>query len=284
MNTPGVMTINDILEKAERLPSPPGTIMNIIRTLEDGDATAEQLAKQIEADVGLLTSVLRLVNSSHYAISGGVTSIRQAIVMLGFEAIRNLVCINGISDYFHRNSFGAFNYENFVRHSIGVGCVAKVFAKSVSLNPDTAFVAAMLHDVGQFALAIIAPNEYRVVIEHMKKNDCHVVEAELAVLGVDHTKIGGHMAKHWQLPEAICDAIVGHHQTSDSNTDYGSSMADLTHVAEVFAHALELGSSDQVPLLSDNAMLRLRLSFQKVSKSFGKIEEEYADYAQMMGV
>ena len=204
-------------------------------------------------------------------------------MVLGFDAIRNLVCINGISDYFHQNSVGDFNYQHFIRHAIGVGCVAKVLAKSVLLSPDTAFVASMVHDIGQFALAITAPKEYRMIIDYMKQHDCHAVEAEIAVIGIDHSKIGAHLAKHWQLPKEISSSIEGHHQ-SDDTTPYCSPMADLTHVAEIFAHAMELGSSDQIPLLSDNAMLRLRLSLQKVAKYFGKIEEEYASYAQMMGV
>ena len=283
MSHPIPMSVDHILDSVGRLPSPPRAIIEIIRTLEDGDASAEVLARQIETDMGLITSVLRLVNSSLYSFSGGVPSIRHAIVLLGFNAIRNLVCVNGISDYFKQTKPGSFNYEKFIRHSIGVGCVARVFAKPVSLSPDTAFIAAMLHDVGQFALAVTVPDEYRLVMEYKKENNCLIADAEMAILGIDHAKIGAHLAKHWNLPLEICNAIAFHHQPPDTLSNR-SPMADLIHVADVLAHAMELGTSEQVSPLSDNAMLRLRLSLQQVATSFGKIEEEYTDYTQMMGL
>ena len=283
MSNPIPMSVDQILDSVGRLPSPPRAIIEIVRTLEDGDASAEVLAKQIETDMGLITSVLRLVNSSHYSFSGGVPSIRHAIVLLGFDAIRNLVCVNGISDYFKQTNSESFNYEEFIRHSIGVGCVARVFAKPVSLSPDTAFIAAMVHDVGQFALAVTVPNEYRVVMDYKNENNCRVSDAEIAVLGIDHAEIGAHLAKHWNLPIEICNAIEFHHQPPDTYA-HRSPMADLIHVADVLAHAMELGTADQVSALSDNAMLRLRLSLQQVATSLGKIEEEYTDYTQMMGL
>jgi putative nucleotidyltransferase with HDIG domain len=277
------MSIENILESVGRLPSPPRAIIDIVRTLEDGDSSPETLARQIETDMGLITSVLRLVNSSLYGISGGVPSIRQAIVLLGFNAIRNLVCVHGISDYFQQTSAGKFNYENFIHHSIGVGCIAKVFAKQVSISPDTAFVAAMLHDVGQFALATTAPDQYRQIMEYKKEKNCLESDAEIAIIGIDHAKVGAHLAKHWHLPVEICNAIEFHHQPPDISSNL-TSLTDLIHVGEILAHAMELGTSEQVSPLSDNAMLRLRLSLHQVATSLGKIEEEYIDYIQLMGV
>lgn len=282
MSDTGAMSPEAILQSVERLPSPPSAVIEIIHTLEDSDASADVLARKVEADLGLLTSVLRLVNSAHYAISGGVSSIRQAIALLGFNAIRNLVCIHGISDYFQRGG-GSFDYRHLVRHSIGVGCVARVFARSVTVNPDTAFVAAMVHDAGKFALAIAAPDEHALVLDYIQQHDCHVTGAENAVIGMDHAKIGAHLARHWNLPEEICHAVACHHQPPEDDME-SSPLADLIHVADVLAHAMELGLSEQVPPLSGHAMLRLKLSLHTVARSLGKIEEEYADYAQMMNV
>ncbi len=274
------MSVDEILESVGRLPSPPHAIAKIIRTLDDGDATAEMLAKQIETDTGLIASILRLVNSSHYAISGGVPTIRQAIVLLGFDTIRNLVCVKGISEYFQKECDAVFNYKGFVRHCIGVGCVARVLAKPVFINQDSAFIAAMLLDIGQFGLAISAPNEYESVMDYKKEHNCNVIEAENAVMGIDHCKIGAHLAKLWNLPVEFCNAIEYHHNPDASSIH--SPLADLIHVAEVLANSMELGASDLVTPLSDNAMIRLKLSLQQVATSLGKIDEEFTDYSQMM--
>ncbi|MDP2401444.1 MAG: HDOD domain-containing protein, partial [Actinomycetota bacterium] len=230
----------------------------------------------------LLTSVLRLVNSSRYTARGSVSTASQAVVLLGFNVIRNLVCAVGVADYFQKNGASSFDYEQFLRHSAGVGSIAKSLATHVGMSPDTTFVAGMLHDLGQLALAATLPDEYRMVMDHQMLHGCHISEAEQAVIGMDHSHIGAHLARLWHLPEEICEAIERHHQTPE---DYAPSspMADLVHVSEVLAHALELGTSGQVPLLSEGAMHRIGLSMLQIKQSFGRIEEEYGDILQMMG-
>ena len=278
-----LMSMDAILSAVGALPVLPKAVAEIIRTIEDENTSATMLARQIELDIGLLTSVLRLVNSSRYALRGGISSAQQAVVLLGFNTIRNLVCMVGIADYFQKNSAGTFNYAHFLRHSAGVGCIARLFAKPAGLNPDTVFVVGMLHDVGQLALAKTAPNEFDLIKDYRKTHDCHIAEAERAVMGMDHAQLGAHLASLWHLPSEICEAIEFHHHLSDSAPP--SRMADLIHVAEVLAHSLDLGSSGQwVTPLSESAMLRLGLSMQQVAQAFGKIEDEYSDCAIMLGV
>lgn len=283
MTTVPVMSVQEILKAVGTLPILPRAVMEIIRTIEDETTSATMLARQIELDLGLLTSVLRLVNSSRYALRGGVSSAQQAVVMLGFNTIRNLVCMVGISNYFKDNGADTFNYAHFLRHSAGVGCVAKLLAKPAAVNPDAAFVAGMLHDVGQLALAATAPNECGMAEDYRIEHDCHIADAERAVMGMDHAEIGAHLAKIWHLPAEICEAIEFHHHIWDSASP--SRMADLIHVAEVLSHALDLGASGQrVTPLSEAAMLRLGISLEQVAQVLGKIEDEYSDFAKLLGV
>lgn len=274
---------DEILKAVGALPSLPKAVAGIMRMIEDESTTSAMLAKQIEADTGLLTSVLRLVNSSYYAARGGISTASQAVVVLGFDAIRNLVCVAGVTEYFQKNGGGVFDHEQFLRHSAGVGCAAKLLAKLAGQDQGVAFVAGLLHDLGQLALAATAPDAFRKVLEYQKENDCLIPEAEQAVIGVDHTQIGAHLANLWNLPAEICEAIEYHHQATDSHPPH-SPIANLVHVAEVLAHAMELGTADQVPPLSDNAIMRLGLSLPQLEQHFSEIEVEYYDYAQMLGV
>jgi putative nucleotidyltransferase with HDIG domain len=275
------MATDEILRAVGTLPSMPKALMDIIRTIEDENSSGETLAKQIETDLGLLSSVLRLVNSPRYSAKGGVSSAQQAVLLLGFNAVRNLVSVAGIADYFQKNCPAGFNYEQFFRHSAGVGVVAKQLAHSAGLNPDAAFVSGMLHDIVQLALAATVPNQFIRVMDYKKQHDCHIARAEQAVIGMDHANIGAHLAKLWHLPEEICEAIEYHHSISDSISH--SRMSDLIHVSEVLAHALELGTNGQVPSMFEEAMLRLGLSLAQVKQALGKIEEEYCDFAQLLG-
>lgn len=280
--TSRVHAVEEILKAVESLPSIPKSIAEIIRTIDDDNTTSEMLSAKIEGDLGLLTGVLKLVNSSRYAVRGGVTSPQQAVMVLGFNSIRNLACMEGISDYVRKNSNKGFNFEKFMRHSVGVACCAKRIARQVKLNPEIAFVSGLLHDVGQLAMAITLPHEYRLVEEYQKFHDCHLAIAEQAVLETDHAQIGAHLVNLWNFPPEIGEAIECHHKMFDTESD--SRMADLIHVSEVLSHALDLGMTSQVPPLCDNALLRLGLSLLEVRPLFDEIEDEYDDLTQMLGV
>lgn len=283
MSEAGSMSMDEILKAVGTLPSLPGAVVEIMRSIEDPGTSSTTLAKQIEADLGSLTSVLRLVNSSRYATRGTVSTVSQAVVLLGFNEIRNLVCVVGVADYFQKIGASFFDYQQFRDHSIGVGSAAKSLAKHAGVNPDSAFVAGMLHDLGQLALAAAAPSEFRKVVDFQAQHDCNICDAEQAVIGMDHAKVGAHLARLWQLPEEICEAIERHHQAPGAYTPTFA-LADLTHLSEVLAHALELGGGERVPLLSEDAMRRTGLSMRLVKESLGKIEDEYIAYLQMLNV
>lgn len=283
MSESRAMSLDEVLHAVGTLPCLPGAVVEIMRSLEDPDTSSIALAKQIESDLGSLTSVLRLVNSSRYATRGAVSTVSQAVVLLGFNEIRNLVCVAGVANYFQKIGASFFDYQQFLCHSIGVGSASRVLSKQVGVNPDSAFVAGMLHDLGQLALAATLPNEFRRVLDFQKQHDCHISDAEQAVIGIDHAKAGAHLARLWQLPEEICEAIERHHQAPEAYTP-SFTLADLTHVAEVMAHALELGGGGRVPLLSGDAMRRMGLSLRHVKASLGDIEDEYSGYLQLMNV
>ena len=84
-------------------------------------------------------------------------------------------------------------------------------------------------------------------------------------------------------PEEICEAIERHHQAPEAYTP-SYPLADLTHVSEVLAHALELGGGGRVPLLSEDAMRRMGLTMRQVQESLGKVEDEYHGYLQMLSL
>lgn len=274
-------SIEEILGAIESFPSLPHTVVEIIHSIDDDSVSPTQLAKMIEGDLGMLSGVLKLANSSRYVVSGGVVIIQEAVTVLGFNAIRNLACLEGISNHFWKNGRDVFNFENFMRHSIGCACSAKFIARSLHLNPDIAFISGMLHDVGQVVVAVTLPDEFRAVMEYKKQHDCHIAVAERAVLGIDHAEIGAHLANRWNFPAVIGEAIGGHHR--EFNT-VSSRMVDVVHVAEVLSHALDFGGSDQVPPLSHGAMLRLELSFQHVRSHFDEIEDAYCDMVSMLGM
>lgn len=279
MNGSPTENMDELMLAIDSFPPLPHAVTEIIRLLDDENATPGQLARKIESDIGILTGVLKLVNSSQYAISGGVSSAEHAVMVLGFNAVRNLACLEGVSSHFRIRSQQDFDYVKFMGHSIGVACCAKFIAKHVRQDPNTAFVAGLLHDMGQLVVAVQLPDAFHAVIEYMKQNDCHISVAELAILGKDHAEIGLHLANRWNFPSIIGEAIGNHHLVAE---EVSSRMADVVHVADILGHALELGTSDHIPPLSHGAMHRLNLDFQHIRPHFDQIEDEYNSLAQIL--
>lgn len=282
MNPVPLISIHKMIEAIESFPSMPYAVVEIVRSIDDESMTPQLLSRKIESDLGLSAGVIRLANSSRYGITGGVETIQQAVTILGFNAVRHLACLEGISNHLRNHADGnGFELENFMRHSIGVGCCAKLIARMSGQNPDTGFVAGLLHDVGQIVEAATLPEEFRAMLAYKKQHDCHISFAERRTLNMDHAELGGHLARYWNFPAVICEGISGHHRVFD---EVPSAMADVIHVAEVVAHALDLNGFDLVPPLSHSAMTRLDLSFRKIRAHFHEIEDEYGDMAGMLGV
>jgi len=279
------ISIDDILRKVERLPTMSKTVIEIIRCIDDENISIDSLVRQVSSDIGLAAGVLKMANTHRFSMHGGIASVHDAVMLIGFKQIREMTCMVGLMDNFPKNKSISFDYANFWRHSIGVGVCASELAKHVvskqyGLNPDVAFISGMLHDIGRLALAVAVPNEFNAVIEYHASHDCPLFEAEEAVLGMDYAQIGAHLAKIWEFPPIICDAIEKHHQPDAPPT---SSMSDLIHVSDVLCHALELGSSDYVmPPLSDYAMFRLNINFLQMRPYFAQIECEYRNVTLML--
>jgi len=266
-------TIDEILKSVERLPTMPKAVTEIIRSLDDDSVEIDTLVKQISSDIGLATRILRLANTPQFSVRGGIATVHDAVMLVGFKQIRDMVCVVGVMESFPQSKSLSFDYAKFWQHSIGVAVCARILANLVRLSPDTAFISGMLHDIGQLALIVAAPDEFRMAIDYRASHDCQIFESEQAVFGMDHAKVGAHLVRKWDFPKVICDAIEKHHMPDATPP---SLMSDLVHVSEVLSHALELGNEEYViPPLSDQSMLRLGINFSRLKPYFAQIECEY---------
>lgn len=280
------MSIDDILRNVERLPMMPKAVMEIIRCIDDDNISIESLVEQVSHDIGLASSILKMANTHRFSMHGGIATVHDAVMLIGFKQIRDIACMVGLMDGFQQHKPTSFDYASFWRHSIGVGVCASEIArhvvnKKLGLNPDVAFISGMLHDIGQLALTVAAPNEFHIAMEYRASHNCQLFEAEQAVLGMDHAQVGAHLARKWEFPQTICDAIGKHHSPDVPPT---SPMPDLIHISEVLCHALELGSMGHImPPLSEHALFRLNINFLQVKPYFAQIECEYRNVTLMLG-
>ncbi|MSS71597.1 MAG: HDOD domain-containing protein [Candidatus Latescibacteria bacterium] len=139
-------TIRDRVRKIDGLPVFPATHAEIMKLAKSENATSEALAEQINMDLSLLATILKLVNSAYYGLRKKVDSLKVAVSLLGFEEIANLVMSAQVFQNLggYKNKLG-LDLKGFWRHSVGTGFVARCVAKKLQTESETAFLAGMLH-------------------------------------------------------------------------------------------------------------------------------------------
>ncbi|HJW24250.1 MAG TPA: HDOD domain-containing protein [Rhodocyclaceae bacterium] len=272
---PGHVNRNQIIERAGRLPVFPRVVTDILATLDDDNATMGNLAHHVEQDPVVTARILSLANGAAHAHGGGlVRDMVTATSMVGIAKVRELVLSLSLARFAGDSRVSSYFWE----HSVAVGVCAQELSRQVAVCPDHALVAGLLHDIGQLWMAKFYPLEVQQVRMAVSAGTVPIREAEKQYFGLDHCEIGYILADHWNLPESVAVAIYHHHGPAPG---LGQPLADVTHVAEVLANALDLTRRDdnQVAYLSPASCAVLDLDWSEdQSQLFGRIEAR-AQYA-----
>lgn len=180
-----------------------------LRVLEsvNGDAASMcHLSDLIAADPAFSSEVLTIANSPLIAHRFGVTSILQAIALLGTHRLKGLCLTVGVRAYLGKS----MNYptlRNIWRHSMATALIAEQLVLVGLNDEDTAYTAGILHEIGRFALAVIRPNEYACLLDSHAGTAESILPAERELFGLDHREVGLNLVTEWKLPPAFA-AIV----------------------------------------------------------------------------
>lgn len=279
MNAP-VPPLEQLLAAAGALPTLPQVVRYILETIDDDNADADALVLHLNTDPAIVARLLAAANSSAFGLSAKVASTRQAILVLGLATVRTITLATALME-----RLGNVSRDGRLlwRHSLGVATCARSVAEGIEHNPETAFSAGLLHDIGQLLMAAVAPAAVAVAVDQARREEVSIVVAEQAVFGYDHAIAGAELARLWRLPDDIACGIHAHHQP-DSGED--GEIGDLIHVAEVLSHALDLGAvpNNRVPDVSEIALLRLGVGWPALAGRFPAIEARYQGVCQALGL
>lgn len=215
MGGPQNSFVKKSIEKAlQDLPALPNVVARVLRETESPDANAATVERMISADQALASKVLRVVNSAYYGLSGQVTSLSQAIVILGMHQVRNLVLsVSAISMMRPKTPRQHEVLRRFWLHSFGTAAAASLICQKKRIPPKDAemvFVGGLLHDIGRLFLFSNFTQTYDQVIKFAEEKGLSIEEAEVRLLGMGHGEIGEEMAKFWKLPPALVQLIARH--------------------------------------------------------------------------
>jgi putative nucleotidyltransferase with HDIG domain len=215
--------IYDTLEKIKDLPTLPSVYFKVDKLLKNKEASIDNVARIIEIDVAMSTSILRLVNSAFYGMHSQSNSIPHAVMILGFKAVKNAIVSVAIFDTLSvKDRYQNFDIAGFWRHSVSVAVLSKQLAEKTRLvAPDDAFMAGLLHDIGKIIMLKYFKEDFGKVWQTMQDKKISFADAEQEVASIDHIQIGAYLARKWQLPDQIIEAIACHHYYLTSTQSTG---------------------------------------------------------------
>lgn len=243
-------TVTDYIDRMPPLPTSVGKVMEIC---QNPATSPNDLNRIISLDPVLLAKVMKLINSAYYGISGEVTSLVRAIIMLGLNTVKNLAVSTAVLAAVGKDSSKAavLNMEGFWLHSLCVGVTAKLIARMRKVDPkeqETYFICGLLHDMGKIPLNNKAPESLLAALQTADAYRLPLFQAERKALDFTHNEAGSLIMLNWKLGEDILDCALYHHNPLEYTGPHGD-LVNTVVLANYYANIMEVGfSGDRHPV------------------------------------
>jgi len=200
--------------KGIKIPPQPQILVDIQMETAMPDCSLDDIAALIAKDVSLSGWVLKTVNSSFFGLPNKVTSIGQAIKLLGVSSVVNIVNAVSITEALAIDDIDALN--DFWDNANDVASACSVIAKKLNLQlADSAYTLGLFHDCGIPLLRMKHDNYFDILKDAYAQDDVRITEIENRAIHTNHAVIGYYVAKSWKLPTDICQAIADHHKVEE---------------------------------------------------------------------
>ncbi|HOP06904.1 MAG TPA: HDOD domain-containing protein [candidate division Zixibacteria bacterium] len=285
--------VKSVVQNIRNLPTPPIVFHQIQKVINDPNSSAVQVAAVLAEDPAMSVKVLKLTNSAFYGLAREIESVKQAVQIVGMEAVKNLVLSASVLDMFKSDNIDQEYQESFWRHSLATAFCCRLLARRVKsrgiVDPDSAFSAGLLHDVGKLVISCFLPDEFLAIQTARENNpDTADVQLEELVLGYSHAQVGGVLAAQWKLPHKLREAITCHHVPQLSEDD--SPIAYIVHLANYVAKWTfydHVQQANQIGNVADGVLEYMNLQADDLVAFSEMLKEEYSKaetFMQMVGI
>ncbi len=242
------LLLEDILASAEDLPPFPDIIWKVMPLIQRM-APVSEIEAVIRYDQAITTRVLTLSQSAYYGRRYGITTLRDAIIVLGGQTLLQVIMTACSASYFQARISGHDSRENRLwQHSVGAALMAEILAKRLKQRRTlTIFTAALLHDIGKTVLDRYLKVHLHATLTDFGEEGLDILDAERTALGIDHQKLGEIIASRWRFPPEVV-AAIGYHHTPMKVTDHRD-ITTTVYMANCLVKRLDSGAEAADPAI-----------------------------------
>ena len=231
-----------ILKQVDVFPPLPATVANVITITGNPESSAQELMNAVLPDQAMCLTILKIANSAFFGLPRKVSTVDKAVMVLGFDEIRNIVLGKAVFNSF-RNTYRS-NRERinaFWEHSFLTGLAAKIIAEEINVSPSASFIAGLIHDIGKLAMLISLNGDYAAILESSSPH-FRAQREEQELFSITHTEVGYRLLNRWLFPKSLLTTTRYHHTPLLSTSD--ALLPAVIGLADQFSH-LQL-SPDEV--------------------------------------
>ncbi len=270
------------------LPTIPAIVSKVVSMLDNQDANPDEIADLILSDQVLAARVIRVVNSPLYRTTNQISSVKRALLFIGFKSVREMILTSYFVEGFKQKD-QPFDMKMFWMHSFSVGAISRRIARIVDFpDIEKAYLVGILHDIGKVFLGHYCKEGYGRMLASIRNTSYTTYEAEYEFFGTTHCEVGLCLAQRWNFPSVYCDVISYHHSsemaTEDPLLTAIVALADfycLSHVtADSVAQASIPGRSEEnawnvfKQLATEKLPLSLEHFLSELDEEFETIKQE----------
>jgi putative nucleotidyltransferase with HDIG domain len=275
--------LSRIMRQVKSFPGMPVTAAKLLPLLRDPDASMARIEDLIKYDPGLTANLLKLSNSAYFGLPTRISSVRQAILLMGRKRLLQLVttmCMSGLM----KKAVPGYDLPRggLWRHSVTTAVAADRLVQSLKITQaDEAFTAALLHDIGKMVLGDYVREDLPSIQQMVAKGISFDV-AEYMVLGTTHSDLGARILQNWSMPAELVNAVAWHHDPDQCPT--ACLLSDLVHVANIAASGTDGGSDgdERLAEVSSNATERLGLQPNDIGQLAAQTRQEMGKLAEIL--
>lgn len=263
-----IQLLRSQIEKIDTLPTIPSVLKKLLGVIENPKISLNEIGTFISNDPVLTSRVLKIVNSPIYGFPGRISSVNQALILLGLNVVKGMLLGVSVFEAMQKTMVGLWE------HSLGCAVAARIVAKKKDLKePEEVSVAALLHDIGKVVLGLKFHDEYKKIISDTETKSVFIFDAEKTFFGINHADAGAWIAQKWNFPKSLVEVIEYHHKPHLSKSV--PMQTAIVHFSDILVRAYGFGFAGDnfVPAINNTAWQMLKLTESDIKDILAEMED-----------